>query len=360
MASFKGTLVILHVAGLDKFIPPFVNFVYEEFDESHHFWLVGSIEKHPLTLRDGIYICGRGFVNRLKGYTKLIFQLHAAKKVIIHGLFSRSIELILALFPWLLPKCYWVIWGNDLYRYQNPRIGFKSNFNEAIRKFVIKRIGHLVTYIPGDVALARKWYGAQGQHHECLMYLSNLVSPQALESSTTTNVLERSLSILVGNSADPSNNHIEVLEKLLPYKSKNIKIYVPLSYGNKSHAVNVSKQGHEWFGEKFIPLNNFMPFDNYLDLLKNIDIAFFNHERQQGMGNTITLLGLGKSVYMRHDVSQWSFLTGLGIKINSITDFNVDSLTPLTENERKNNINLVQSYFSKEKLIVQLSNIFRS
>jgi hypothetical protein len=44
------------------------------------------------------------------------------------------------------------------------------------------------------------------------------------------------LSILLGNSADPSNNHVEALERLLPYRDQDIKIYAPLSYGDQRPA----------------------------------------------------------------------------------------------------------------------------
>lgn len=348
--------MILHIAGLDKFIPPFIDLIYEEFDnKNHRFWLVGSTKKYPVTRRNNIYICKRGFWSRLKAYAKLIYQMHASKKIIVHGLFSRGIELILALFPWLLPKCHWVIWGNDLYRYQQPRIGIKNKFQETIRQFIIKRIGHLVTYIPGDVELAKKWYDAQGKHHECLMYTSNTIDQKILETSYHNEKKDSKTNILVGNSADPSNNHIEILVKLLPYKDKDIRIYVPLSYGNRAHAKKVMEKGAEWFGEKFIPVTDFLPFQEYLFFLTSIEIAIFNHKRQQAMGNIITLLGLGKSVYLRNDVSQWSLLSRLGIKLKTIE--NLD-LIPLTFSERSKNINIIKSYFSKEKLLYQLSKIF--
>ena len=46
-----------------------------------------------------------------------------------------------------------------------------------------------------------------------------------------------------------------------------------------------------YFWRKFKPLVDFMPFDEYLNLLAKVDIAIFNHKRQQAMGNTTILLG---------------------------------------------------------------------
>jgi hypothetical protein len=58
----------------------------------------------------------------------------------------------------------------------------------------------------------------------------------------------------------------------------------------QQHAKLVIAQGHEWFGDKLVPMTGFMPFEQYLEFLKSFDIAIFNHQRQQAMGNTITLL----------------------------------------------------------------------
>lgn len=347
--------MILHVAGLDKFIPPFVNLIKEEFGErNHQFWLTGSVEKYPVELSDSVYICGSGFWNKICAYAKLIRQLHAAQKVMLHGLFNIRLVVLLALCPWLLPKCHWIIWGGDLYSYQLANRDWKWKVKEFFRRSVIKNIGHLVTYIEGDVALARKWYGAKGIYQECLMYLSNVVNPNTICLSHQQHN-KSGLNILLGNSADPSNNHIEAMERLLPYKDRNIKIFVPLSYGDQIHAEAVIRQGSEWFGDKFVPMAELMPFNQYLDFLKSLDIAIFNHQRQQAMGNTITLLGMGKTVFMRSDVSHWRFLNSFGINMGNVADL---TLQPIGHELLQENSQIVQSYFSKETLIKQLSNIF--
>ena len=350
--------MILHVCTLDKFIPPFVKLINEEFgDKDHQFWIAGvqKLKQYPIKNADNVFIARRSVIAQVFAHIRLLFMLHRTKKVILHGLFNPRVIILLALCPWLLGKCYWVIWGADLYQYQKPKLNLKGKIKERLRKFVIKRIGHLVTYIPGDVDLARKWYGARGEYHECLMYLSNLVNPQVLQSVEQTKSTYSGLTILVGNSADPSNNHIEALEKLLPYKDQDINIYVPLSYGDQDHAKKVIEQGKEWFGEKFFPITSFMLFNQYLNFLKSVDIAIFNHKRQQAMGNTITLLGLGKTVYMRNDVSQWQFFKDLNVKILNVSELNLSKLDRL---EIDSNKKIVSNNFCLKNLISQYSKIF--
>jgi hypothetical protein len=211
-----------------------------------------------------------------------------------------------------------------------------------------------VTYIDGDIELARKWYGAKGQYHECLMYLSNIVDPEMISGSGSRNN-GGTLKILVGNSSDPSNNHEEVFEKLLPYKNDDIAIYVPLSYGNKVNANKIADLGKRWFGDKFIPMVEFMPYQDYLDFLRDIDIAVFNHKRQQAMGNTISLLGLGKTVFIRSDVSQWQFLTGMGLKVGKFENLNLERMS---EADLSRNAHIVRSNFSESILVRQWSAIF--
>lgn len=215
-------------------------------------------------------------------------------------------------------------------------------------------MGHLVTYIPGDVELARQWYGAKGDYHECLMDLSNIVGADVIKAAQSELEEHLGKNILVGNSADPSNNHIESLEKLLPYKDEEIKIFVPLSYGDQEHAKKVISQGKAWFGDKFVPMTDFMPFEQYLEFMKSLDIAIFNHQRQQAMGNTITLLGMGKTVFMRSDVSHWRFLKGLGIKLNDVEKLELCRITPKDAEE---NARVIRSYFSRENLIRQLNGV---
>lgn len=348
--------VILHVGALGRFIPPFINFVREEFDRNEHqFWFVGASEKYPVDLDEKVYLCGNGVLNRLKGYLRLVVQIHCSNKVMLHGLFNTHILIILALCPWVLKKCYWMIWGGDLYSHSKARNTLRAKAKEALRRFVISRIGHLVSYIRGDIELARRWYGAKGEHHECLVYLSNVVEPHSTYFDPDPNK-SNGLRILVGNSADPSNNHISVLDRLRLVDDSTISIYVPLSYGDETHARKVIEKGEEWFGERFIPLREYMSTEEYLGFLKSMDVAIFNHRRQQAMGNTIVLLGLGKSVYMRSDVTQWFFLKNLGLELGDVQDFSLNLISP--EHSLLNS-KIIRDYFSRNTLKDQWAEIFR-
>lgn len=344
---------VLHAAPADKFIPPFIEFVKENFDFSNHqFYLSRGMSDKELKPYANIKLVKKTVLARLEYFSALALEMHKADKIILHGLFDLRVILLLWGMPWLLKKCYWVMWGGDLYVRQLGERNWKWKVRELFRGSVIKKMGHFVTYIEGDYDLAKKWYRASGQYHHCLMYLSNVYKELSLPPKTGSVI-----NIMVGNSADPSNNHAEVFEKLLPYKDHNIQIFCPLSYGQAEYAEGTSKLGEKLFGDKFTPLLEFMPFDKYLDLLGQIDIAVFAHKRQQAMGNTITLLGLGKKVYMRNDVTSWEMLDNIGVSVFNMQELD---LLPQKEEVRQHNQKVIKNHFSEAALAKQLHNIFGS
>lgn len=348
----KNKAEIVHLMVMDKLIPGFVRFIEENFVINDHVFLVTAANR-GISLGDLAKkyrnVIDLTFGNRLIRFFKLLRYLYPARKIVIHGLWDMEVVQFLYLNPFLLKKTYWLIWGGDLYCYRknissDPKVEF-------FRKNVIKRIGHLVTYLKGDFQLARQWYGAQGEYTECLLYQSNIVN--LYEGSAKK---EKVLNIQIGNSADPSNHHLEVLDKIMNYKDMNIKIYLPLSYGNEEYAGEVIRRGEKLFAEKFIPLTALMPYAEYLDFLTKIDVAIFNHDRQQGMGNTISLLGLGKTVYLRAGTSQWELFERLGVKVFNAEKINLDNV--LTQEEAENNKKVIKNYFSKENLVKQWRIIF--
>lgn len=343
--------ITLHVIHNDKFIPAFIDFIEQHFDfDQHRFFIMGDVVKYPIKKRRNIFFAENSGIRKIITPILLAQYMNGAEKIILHGLLDFRVVQLLFLQPWLLKKCYWVMWGWDLYTYQLGERGWKWHIKEFLRRPVIRNLGHLVTFVKGDYVLAQKWYGAKGQYHECLMYPSNLYKESAIQPKAHT-----TFNIQVGNSAHPTNNHLEIFEKLEPYKEQDLKIYAPLSYGQQAYAQEVIRVGRALFGDKFIPLTDFMPFEDYLKLQVDIDIAIFAHKRQQAMGNIVTLLGLGKKVYMRSDITPWQLFSSIGVKVFDIKDL---QLTPMTREQRDLNRQLVKEHFSSDMLKRQFMSIF--
>ena len=342
---------ILHIIPEEKFTTPFANFIKIHFKSSEHKILsykktITSIQN----IENDLY--REPLINRL---FSLIYNLNKAEKVILHGLFSPHLILILLMQPWLLKKCIWVIWGGDLYYRISRSKNFKSNIYEFLRKSVISRLGGFITQVKNDYELANSWYGAKGIYYYCFMYPSNLYKEYSKE-----NLIKKSSKLIIqlGNSSDRSNNHIEVLDKLVKYKNMNIEIICPLSYGDKEYADEIKEYGNKLFGMKFTPILDFLKIDEYIELLNRVDVAIFNHERQQALGNITTLLGLGKKVYIRKEISTWNFCLDHKLTVYSLNNNFEDIFDEMNSTLRVKNIKNVKKYFSEEKLVEDLNNIF--
>jgi hypothetical protein len=302
---------------------PFIDFVQSNFNKDEHFFvLLGVDTKDKDRIQNDRYIISiskeeKSVFKLLKKIVVLILLFLRNRKIILHSLFSKQLVGFLFINPWFLKKCNWVIWGGDLYSYQKPKITMKQKIYEYMRAFCIKRFGGIVSLTPGDYKLAKKWYNTNAKEYFG-MYI-NPIKKEYLDNIKTKE--KKEVYIQIGNSATESNNHIEAINLLKKYKYENIKIFVPLSYGDKDYALKVKKYGEEIFGEKFNAMMDFLKPKEYSEYLGNIDILVFNHNRQQGLGNIYALVYLGKKIFIRRDISSWSFFEDtLDIKLANTLD----------------------------------------
>jgi len=334
---------ILHIMILDKFIPPFIKFINENFNSNEHIFVV--IGKPNSDYGMDLNINNVFWLDRKLKIIEFEKYLYKAEKIILHGLWDERILKLLAVQPWLLKKSYWVMWGGDFYFPEEQ---------SRLKKYFIKNVSNVITYIDGEVEYIIKYYKANPKrHYKCFMYLSNVFDESKYKKCQK--IKKDEVWILVGNSSTDANRHEFVFNKLSKIGLKDLKVIVPLSYGDPEYRDKILKIGKEIFGEKFYPLNEFLPYDKYLEIIFNIDIAIFAHNRQQGMGNLIQLLGLGKKVYLNPESLLWKFFQDVGIKVYDINE-DIDLIT--NSKELENNKRIVKEVFSLESLKTQLKEIF--
>ncbi|GAA0753151.1 TDP-N-acetylfucosamine:lipid II N-acetylfucosaminyltransferase [Clostridium sartagoforme] len=352
--------MVVHLFPQEKFTVPFIKFINSTFNVNEHLFIVhgknDNYKKYEVEQYNNIIYVNRDNKNNI---IEVIKYINKADKVIIHSLFIPNwLKYYLLISKTTLKKSNWVIWGADLYLYKIRNKNLKSDLNEVIRRRIISNLGGLITHIKGDYELAKEWYGAKGKYVYSFMYPSNLYNDYNLPKSNINN--NGTIYIQIGNSADPTNNHLDIFKKLENYLDKNIKIICPLSYGDEDYKNKVINEGKRIFGNKFSPLLNFMNSEEYLEILSKIDVAIFNHKRQQAVGNITSLLGFGKKVYIRSDITTWEFCKAHDLTVFDATTSSNDLLTPLDLNDNVKNIESVKKYFSKEKLILDLQEIFKN
>jgi hypothetical protein len=347
----------LHLISDTLFTMPFIEFINTYFDKNEHLFIIRHNNQYRYSAQN-IYLikAKKNKLYKLCAYFRLLILMITYKKIVLHGVFDTFLVVFLFINRYLLKKCNWCIWGGDLYCYQKREqqpVSISRIIYYKIENYVKGSMGGYITS-DGDYKLAQKWFNVKGTLYNCIGYPSNLYKEIKMAPEIEKNVMY----IQVGNSIDPSNNHIEILEKLKKFKDANILIYCVLAYGNYPDVKKrVIDYGKELFGEKFIPIVDIMPTEDYLDFLSNIDIAIFAHNRQQAMGNTISLLGMGKTVYIRQAVTPFELFQKLGIKIlpfEELADLNL-----ISEQEKNNNITIIKNRFSKEQLIKDWSEIFK-
>lgn len=249
----------------------------------------------------------------------------------------------------LLKKSTWIIWGGDLYVYRDSNQSIMTKIYESLRKKIIPRFAEVASFLEGDAILSKKIYRSNSTYRHILyplpIDLDALPKKIHIKKDGTT-------TILIGNSADPSNNHLEVLKLLSKFRTEKIRIICPLSYySDENYIKSIITMGSNLFKHNFIPITDFMSKNEYLHLLKEIDICLMNHNRQQALGNIIPLLYLGKKLYIKSGITTYDFLNEIKcvvFDIETIKKSTWQSFILFDEDSALNNQKAIYSATSKE------------
>lgn len=151
--------------------------------------------------------------------------------------------------------------------------------------------------------------------------------------------------VLIGNSAAPTNNHLDVLEELrrAPESPKNI--IIPLSYGLSGIAKSVQKFAVLNFGSAVEPIVDFMPAQAYFDRLNRCEFVVMGHMRQQALGNLKWAFYTLRTVYLWEGSDVYEYLNAQGFVIRTIDSIEQRGLTPILTEELESNKALAKRNF---------------
>ncbi|MFD1879646.1 TDP-N-acetylfucosamine:lipid II N-acetylfucosaminyltransferase [Vibrio chagasii] len=345
-------MLILNVMMVNKFSIPFIRFVENEIDNQKvKYFCYGNIPpKDILSLSNSFY--SKSILFR---YISMLYFMCKSERIVLHGLIDFKVVLLLFFNPFLLKKCYWLMMGVDLYSYKLDKSKKLYKLKEFFRSKVIRNIGFLVTSVDGDYELAKKWYKTIGKRLDMYTFPNSVYTPLSTKDTSTKDTsTKKKKKVLIGNSAEPTNNHMEILSSLKDFDIEGIEFYIPLSYGDKSYAKYIEKEAKLILGDNVIILTDFLDINEYNLILSEIDIAIFNHKRQQALSVIRTLLGNGAKVYMRRDVTSFDMFSKLGVKVFDFSDFNLNK----DFYERESNKDIITSFYSPTKLKLNLEELF--
>lgn len=152
--------------------------------------------------------------------------------------------------------------------------------------------------------------------------------------------------LLLGNSATPTNNHLELFDlvrRRLDLAGR--QLLVPLGYGDEHYRDHVIDAGRRIFGRAFVPLTDFVPKDVYLERLSSCGFALMNHLRQQAMGNICISALLGARIFLDRRNPAFDWLQAEGVAVDELE--RVD-LRPLDADVRRRQVASLRQGIGRE------------
>lgn len=282
----------------------------------------------------------KGVFRISKEYKFLCSQINGETEVYIHYL---ATEFVWTVIGTNAKEYNWSLWGGDFYPYCNLELydnetkklidkikkgknnSLKSRFQEYVslklRKKAIDKIDFMLTWNHFDYNMVYNQFSSKAKF-KYFVYpkQNNYELLDKLYNESENN--KKNITIQLGNSGDYTNNHISMLRQLSKYKeTNNFTILAPLAYGDEEYIAEVIKEGKKIFGDRFQPMTGYIPLEEYYKLLNNVDVAIMNHFRQQGAGNIVTLLYLGKKIYLNKEITTYNTFKEWGLNI-----YNIDSI----------------------------------
>lgn len=308
------------------------------------------------------------------------------EKVFIHFLSSESIDFVIKYKNTKL-KFIWLFWGADLYSpfnyfknslydelslnyflknntyttsgkviYDKIKAAKKKFYDPLIEKSIIKNKAEAIARLNGfahftrlDFEEVKKQFKTRAVYLPFFYYeydYSKLYNINTKVTSVSENI---PCLIQLGNSASLSNNHFSALRLLEKYKNENISVICPLSYGDGRYRNAVIKTGHKLLGNKFVPLTDFLPKEEYASLLSSIQINIMNHMRSEAAGNVKMMLAMRKKVVLNEKSTLYRFLKSEGLILFDISSQSRALLNELSEEEGKQNQARISDLFSYQK-----------
>lgn len=277
---------IYHILGADiphhnrTVLTFFQNELASEFVDKPHFYVVSS--------NDLAYDFPALTINTYRSQRALTqaiiakYQADPTAWFVLHGQFNVSLWLAILFGRVSAKRCIWHIWGADLYE-ESRSLKFKLFY--PLRRLAQRRIARIWA-TQGDLGYVNQRFDRTGFKDQLLYF------PTKLPERVPERQKDRTLTILLGNSGDPSNRHPDGLALIKQQFGSDVRVLVPIGYptNNQTYVDRVRKQAEHLFADGQVEiLTDKLPFESYIELLSHCDLACFLFERQQGIG-TICLL----------------------------------------------------------------------
>lgn len=359
--------MILHLVPDEKFI----DFAYNEFEKiapgENRFLVISDqvseqfkyIKSEQVSKISSTEVNNQQFLDTLKEYEFValhMFSMHDRAKIrLVLNAPSKT-------------KFIWLGWGGDFYHYivgnysslfleKTRKLWKQNNKKTRLKNFIKTLLGHKANHLR---AIGKVHYFAPVIPTECNLLKSVLPQLKAEFAPFSYANLEDMLrgldqhqmegqNILIGNSASYENNHMEVFDLLEKLDLGQRSVIAPLSYGIPDYRDAIMCRGEEKLGKNFLPLVDFIPKDEYHQMIASCSIVIMNHLRQQAMGNIITMMYLGAKIFLNPKNPVFDFFQNEGAYVFSIDIMSADqhkAFEPLSAEQIAQNRKILEKHWS--------------
>lgn len=380
---------ILHIAPDYKFMP-FIAETFSAFANITNLFLINNynnvsdagLGNIPGNTRfiDGTYFSSAGMTDDLAWCDCLI----------VHFLDEQSVKMILESPPRVV--VIWSGWGGDYYKFlpspqhnlcgdytrefvtklqsRTPELNFVRRtinwIKQTRRKLLllqqmrqaIKRIDYFSAPLQEDFTLLQAALGSKFRAQYVQLNYGSVERTFSQGPATLT-----ANNILVGNSATATNNHIEIFKALAGLDLGDRKIIVPLSYSDHEYRDGIVRYGNELFGGRFQPIVDFMPLERYSTLIAECSVVIMGHRRQQGTGNSASMLYKGAKVFLDEASTWYQFLKRQGAYVFSLNQLQPDDesvFQPLSEQQKQKNREVLETYWGHDVVLDNVRNLIET
>ncbi|MGK3144043.1 TDP-N-acetylfucosamine:lipid II N-acetylfucosaminyltransferase [Pantoea sp. C2G6] len=321
-------MTLIHVLGSD--IPHHNLTVLRFFNE------VLSVEQPTASPRHFMVVAAQP--ESLPSFSALQIDYFASKKALAQAMLTRARNRQQRFFchgqfnPWIWlallsgklrrSQLFWHVWGADLYE-ESRSLKFRLFYQ--LRRIAQGRVAHLFA-THGDL------HHYQQRHRRVpgsLLYFPTRMPEVAVEAAP-----DPIFTLLLGNSGDPSNRHIEGLKAIRAQFGEQVRIEVPLGYppDNEAYISQVQAAAETLFPQGQVNLHREkLTFEDYLALLARCHLGYFMFERQQGIGTLCLLIQANVPFVLTRENPFWRDVAEQQLPVL----FSEDALSPELINEAR-------------------------
>jgi dTDP-N-acetylfucosamine:lipid II N-acetylfucosaminyltransferase len=351
--------MILHLfTQVSEYSIEFIRLLADEFDPSDHLVVFRNKKNAEKINNAGIDI--RFIESRQELISQMPLLLEKSRKMIFHSFpVSRSL-LFWYRHRKYMPKAAWFVWGHDAYWFRYCKKTLSNRLYEAIRALLIRKLQTIISPITGDYEYVIAHYKTKAPLIKCRYPVpTDFEILKSLRNRSNGEVVN----IQLGNSANPTNNLEELIQFFGQFEGTGgFNFYCLLSYGDMKYAEKIKTLGKKALGNRFYPITRFMNRTEFANYISTIDVLIMNHQRQQGLGNIISFLYLGKKVYIRSDNSLFFLFKENDIKIYDTVELlksgNMHSLIETDKEIILNNSKKTENLISKDRIVSEWSQVF--